>query len=170
MKRLRSRWAWVFPMTVAFLAAAFVLAPLARAQRPDTPSVEVRNMQLVGGFSDGYVGSELYLQPAYAIVGYNGGVSVLDTGSPAAPTEISHWDTPQGFPDDITADGGLVYAVVGRPIGLGGDYLQVLVRDDGNRKMTPLGKYYPPLVQEYPITGLTSIDKEFSPDYVYLGA
>ena len=84
MRRLLSRGAWTFPMTVAFLAAAFVLAPYARAQQPDTPSVEARNMQLVGGFSDGYVGSELYLQPAYAIVGNHDGVSVPDIGSPAA--------------------------------------------------------------------------------------
>ncbi len=157
-------------LLVTLVAAMLVLSTQVVARESIGPDAESQNMIFVGQYEEGYIGNEMYIQPAYAIVGQDGGVSVLRINSPGSLSKLSHHDTPQGFPGDITADGGLIYAAVDRPIGLGGDYLEVMVREDGNQSIESLGKYFPPPVQGYPITGITSIDKKFSPDYVYLGA
>lgn len=140
---------------LALPGAAQEMPPPADGPATQSATTDSKNFTLLGSYSGttGFVGQALNTSGRHAYVYFDSGLQVLDISSPAAVQHLGGRDTPQAGITAIERDGGLLYVSVDRPIGLGGDYLEVLSTEPITKPKL-LGTYKPPEVQGVPVTSI----------------
>lgn len=127
----------------------------ASGHSPDTPNAptDSQNFTLLGSYTDNFIGQAINASGAHAYVYFDSGLQVLDISSPAAVQHLGGRDTPSAGINAIERDGGILYVSVDRPIGLGGDYLEILSNEPITQPKL-LGTYKPPEINGFPVTSI----------------